>query len=160
MKRVFLGLGSNLGDREENLARALDLLGGDPRLRIARVSAIYETEPQEIAHQPWFLNLAVEAETSMFPMQLLRYALGIEREMGRVRRVAKGPRPIDIDILLYGNFTIRTPRLEVPHPRMTERRFVLEPLLEIAPDLRHPVTRLSMREHLAGIRGQAARRIG
>jgi len=147
MKTVYLGLGSNVGDREENLAKALAQLTA-PDLRIARVSSKYETEPVGFAEQRWFLNLVAEAETDLFPMQLLSRTLKIERSLGRVRTVKNGPRTIDIDILLYGKTVIRTATLEVPHPRMAERRFVLAPLAELAPDLRHPLTHKSIREML------------
>lgn len=159
MKRAYLGLGTNLGDRHGNLDRAVELLSVDPRLAVARRSAIYETEPRDVVDQPWFLNCVVEVETSMFPMQLLAHAQSVEREMGRSRRSDKGPRVIDIDILLYGSFAIKTPRLEVPHPRLTERRFALAPLAELAADLRHPTTKRTIREHLVQIQGQVARRI-
>lgn len=159
MKTAYLSLGSNLGDREANLRRALELLAS-PEIRIRRVSSLYETEPQDLRHQPWFLNLAAEIETSLFPMQLLNRVQKIEKDMGRKRIVEKGPRTIDIDIVLFGNFTIDTPRLTTPHPRMQDRRFVLEPLAELAPDLRHPVIRRSVREMLAGTAGQIVRKVG
>ncbi len=117
-------------------------------MRILRTSPIYETEPLDYTDQRWFLNLVAEAETTLFPMQLLSRTAKIERALGRVRTVSKGPRVIDIDILLYGRAVIRTPRLEVPHPRMAERRFVLVPLADLVPDLRHPVTHRSVSEML------------
>ena len=117
-------------------------------MRILRTSPIYETEPLDYTDQRWFLNLVAEAETTLFPMQLLSRTAKIEHALGRVRTVSKGPRVIDIDILLYGRAVIRTPRLEVPHPRMAERRFVLVPLADLVPDLRHPVTHRSMSEML------------
>lgn len=157
MKRIFLGLGSNLGEREENLRRARELLNA-AGIKILRESSLYETEPQDVTHQPWFLNQVVEAETSLFPMQLLSRVLKIEKELGRRRVIEKGPRTLDIDILLYHRFVIDSPVLVVPHPRMHERRFVLAPMAELAPDLRHPVTRQTMRELLGRIKGQAIRR--
>ena len=147
MRLVYLSLGSNIGDREANLRAALERLPR-PGLGLLRVSPIYETEPLDYTDQRWFLNLVAEAETSLLPMQLLAHTAKIERELGRVRTVAKGPRTIDIDILLYGNAVVRTVRLEVPHPRMAERRFVLAPLSDLAPDLRHPVSRSTVREML------------
>src|SRR5438270_11995242 len=126
MKTAFLSLGSNIEDRRENLRRAIELLAS-PDLRIKRTSSIYETEPQDLRHQPWFLNLVIEIETTLFPMQLLGRIQRIERDLGRQRTVPKGPRTIDIDIILFGDFIIDTPQLQVPHPRMTARRFVLEP---------------------------------
>jgi len=143
LKTVYLSLGSNLGDREANLRAALQ------RLSPVRQSPIYETEPIDYLDQGWFLNMVVELHTELFPRQLLTRVQKIERELGRVRGVPKGPRTLDIDILLYGNAVVRTPDLEVPHPRMNDRRFVLQPLADLAPDLRHPVTKRTIREMLA-----------
>jgi len=157
-RKTYFSIGSNLGDREQNLKTAVEMLAANPRVTILRQSSVYETEPQDVAAQPWFLNIAVEAWTSLFPMQLLTFTQSVERGMGRVRRLAKGPRIIDIDILLYGAVVVRTPTLEIPHPAMTERRFVLEPLAEIVPGLRHPVTKKTVAEHLKAIQGQTVRR--
>jgi len=129
-KTVYLSIGSNLGGRERNLRDALGLLAG-PSLRILRVSSFYETEPRDVADQPWFLNAVVEAETDLFPKQLLARLQKIERQLGRKRIRPKGPRTIDIDILLYA-VVVRTEKLEIPHPRLTERRFVLAPLADLA----------------------------
>ncbi len=159
MKTVYLGLGSNVGDRQGNLAKAIAQLAG-VGLRIGRVSSTYETEPVGFAAQRWFLNLVVEAETDLFPMQLLARTLKIERLLGRVRTIKNGPRSIDIDILFYGKTVIRSAALEVPHPRMAERRFVLAPLAELAPDLRHPLTHRSVREMLDAAPAQKFRRVG
>ncbi len=158
MKRVYLSLGSNLGNREGNLEEALGRLES-ARLHILRRSSIYETEPVGVTGQPWFLNLAVEAETSYFPMMLLGKAEQIQREMGRRRQTKDGPRNIDIDILLYGQFRIESTRLVVPHPRMAERRFVLAPMVELAPELRHPLLKRTMRELLEQLRGQGVRKL-
>ncbi len=147
MKRIYLSLGSNVGDRDANLRAALDALG-PAGIQSLRASPVYETEPVDYRDQAWFLNLVVEAETALFPMQLLTRIGRIERDLGRVRKVAKGPRTIDIDILLYGNAVVKTARLEIPHPRIAERRFVLAPLADLAPELRHPVTRQAIREML------------
>jgi 2-amino-4-hydroxy-6-hydroxymethyldihydropteridine diphosphokinase len=155
-KTAYLSLGSNIGERQENLEQALKLLEASG-IRIVHRSSIYETEPQDVANQPWFLNMVVECETRFFPVQLLTTVLHVEREMGRKRGagvIRKGPRLIDIDVLLYGNAAIETPRLGVPHPRMLERRFVLEPLLEIAPGLRHPVTKEPLSKYLGGTKNQ------
>ena len=145
---VYLSLGSNLGDRAVHIEKALTRLG-EERVRIVRRSSFYQTEPVEFQAQGWFLNIAVEAETELMPRQLLRAIGNIEREMGRKRIVRAGPRTIDIDILLYGANAVNAAELEIPHPRMTERRFVLVPMAEIAPALRHPVLRLTMVELLA-----------
>jgi 2-amino-4-hydroxy-6-hydroxymethyldihydropteridine diphosphokinase len=155
LKTVYLSLGSNVGERERYLEQAIALLEA-AGVRVLRRSHIYETEPQDVLEQPWFLNLVLEASTELFPKQLLTCTLKIERKLGRHRTRPKGPRTIDIDILLYGSAVIDAEELVVPHPRMTERRFVLEPLAELAPELRHPVTRRSVRQMLGEIKGQPA----
>ena len=157
MKTVYLGLGSNVGDREKTLQAAIDRLHS-PDLRITRASSVYETEPRERRNQRWFLNLVVEAETDLFPRQLLGRIARIEQQLGRRRLAASGPRTIDIDILFFGNFAIETPDLTIPHPRFAERRFVLAPMVELAPELRDPVTRRTMRELLPGTAGQGVRK--
>lgn len=134
---VYLSLGSNLGDREKNLRTAIAALA-KANVRVTRVSSFYETEPVDLRAQPWFLNCAVQAETELPPLELMRTLRGIESQMGSKKLIAKGPRLIDIDILLYGDETIDTPELQVPHPRMLQRKFVLVPLAEIAPNLKHP----------------------
>jgi 2-amino-4-hydroxy-6-hydroxymethyldihydropteridine diphosphokinase len=154
---VYLSLGSNLGDRAPNLALARKHLEAED-VRILRASSIYETAPRDLTAQPWFLNQVIEAETSLFPRQLLHRVLKVERVMGRKRMTPKGPRVIDVDILVFGSSTVSTADLEIPHPRIAERRFVLEPLVELAPDLRHPVTLKSVREMLAKVMDQAVRR--
>ena len=153
MKQAFLSLGSNLGDREEHLLSALERLEA-AGIHVLRRSWIYETEPQDFHDQPWFLNLVVEVETELFPRLLLARLQAIELGMGRKRGIPKGPRPIDIDILLCGDFVIDTRELKVPHPRMSDRRFVLEPLAELAPDLHHPVNGKTVREMLAETQAQ------
>jgi 2-amino-4-hydroxy-6-hydroxymethyldihydropteridine diphosphokinase len=158
MKTVYLGLGSNLGDREAMLQAAVGALEL-PRLHINRVSPIYETEPMDVPGQHWFLNLVAEAGTDLFPLQLLRHTSKIEAQLGRRRTTPKGPRSIDIDILLYGNAVVRTAALEIPHPRFRARRFVLAPLADLAPDLCDPVTRKSVRQLLAELRGQVVRKV-
>ena len=145
-----------MGERDENIERALALLERE-QIHVVVRSSIYETEPQDVAGQPWFLNIAVACETRLFPLQLLTALLRIEREIGRVRRLPRGPRVIDIDILLVGSAVIDTPQLTIPHPRMLERRFVLEPLLEIAPELLHPVTRRPLRDYLSQVKSQKLR---
>ena len=158
MKTAYLALGSNIGDREANLREALERLNTE-EIRVTRRSSLYETAPQELLDQPWFLNAVVEVETGLFPLQLLARVRAIEREMGRRRITAKGPRNIDIDILFYGHAIIATAELEVPHPRMPQRRFVLEPLAEIAPDFRHPQTGKTGSEMLAALGPQGVRRL-
>jgi len=145
---VYLSLGSNLGDRAANIERALTRLGEED-VRIVRGSSFYQTEPVELRQQGWFLNIAAEAETELMPRQMLRVIRNIERELGRKRIVRSGPRTIDIDILLFGENRVNAAELEIPHPRMTERRFVLVPMVEIAPAVRHPVLRSTMTELLA-----------
>jgi 2-amino-4-hydroxy-6-hydroxymethyldihydropteridine diphosphokinase len=155
---VYLSLGSNLGDRERNLGTALELLAS-PGLTVLRVSSIYETEPLDVREQPAFLNVVVEAATDLFPIQLLTRIQKIEVRLGRRRLRPKGPRTIDIDILLFGDSAIETDELLVPHPRLAERRFVLEPLAELTPERRHPVTRRSVKEMLAGVADQKVRKL-
>ena len=134
---VFLSLGSNVGDRENNLCAAIAALPG-LGVKIKQVSSIYETEPVDLLEQPWFLNCAVEGETTVPPVELLKRLRELEKRMGSKKPVARGPRLIDLDILVYGQQTIDSPELQVPHPRLHLRRFVLTPLAEIAPDLKHP----------------------
>jgi 2-amino-4-hydroxy-6-hydroxymethyldihydropteridine diphosphokinase len=137
MQIIYVSLGSNVGDREANLRAAISALEG-AGVRVRRVSSLYETEPVDFLEQPWFLNCVLEGETDVPAQKLLKELRGIEARMGSKKLIAKGPRLLDMDILLYGDETMDTPELQVPHPRMTERRFVLEPLAEIAPELRHP----------------------
>jgi 2-amino-4-hydroxy-6-hydroxymethyldihydropteridine diphosphokinase len=146
-KRIYLSLGSNRGDRMENLRLAMEQLG-TVGVTISRVSPFYRSEPLDFAPQAWFLNCVVEAMTSLLPMQLLNGIKSVERTLGRRPGVAKGPRPIDIDILLYENVTVRTTALTIPHERMDSRRFVLVPLRELAPTLRHPITKRTVAEML------------
>ena len=137
MITVYIALGTNVGEREANLLQALRLLP-ESGVHIRRVSSIYETEPVDYLDQEWFLNAVLEGETELDALDLLIVLRVIEARMGSKKAFAKGPRKIDLDVLLYGNETIDTPELQVPHPRMLERKFVLIPLAEIAPNLRHP----------------------
>lgn len=141
---AYLSLGSNVGDRVANLDAAivrLRILG-----EVVAVSSFYETEPVGFAAQPWFLNCVVKLETKKTPAQLLADLLALEQGMGRVRGQKNGPRVIDVDILLFGESVIESKGLTIPHPAMHQRRFVLEPLAEIAPDVRHPVFKRTIQE--------------
>lgn len=146
-KRVYLSLGSNLGDRAANMRRAVEELGRTG-VRVERVSSLYKTQPVDFGPQAWFLNCAAEAVTELMPMQLLKAVKSVERTLGRRPGVSKGPRPIDIDILLYENVVVRTAALIIPHERMNQRRFVLVPLRELAPAARHPVNKRTVAEML------------
>lgn len=143
-KLVYLSLGSNLGEREANLRAAIERLAALGQ--VVAVSSFYETEPVEFARQPWFLNCAVALQTEKMPKQFLSALQGIEKVMGRQRTQPKGPRVIDLDILLFGNSVVDSGGLTIPHPALHERRFVLEPLAEIAPEQRHPVFKRTIRE--------------
>jgi 2-amino-4-hydroxy-6-hydroxymethyldihydropteridine diphosphokinase len=159
LKRLYLSLGSNIGDRVAQLKSAIERLTADG-IAVTECSPIYETEPVDYTDQSWFLNQVACAETALFPMQLLARVERIEREMGRVRSVPKGPRTIDIDILFFGNAVVETERLQIPHPSLAERRFVLAPLADLAPELRHPVTHRTVREMLAAAPEAAVRVFG
>jgi 2-amino-4-hydroxy-6-hydroxymethyldihydropteridine diphosphokinase len=138
MATVYIGIGSNLGDREENCLRALGLLirGG---VLVRRRSSFYETEPWGVTEQPPFINMAAEAETALGPRELLVLLKDVEKRLGRAEGPRWGPRVMDLDILLYDGLILKEPGLEIPHPLMHERDFVLAPLSEIAPDVIHPV---------------------
>ena len=148
-KIVYLSLGSNLADRVQNLNTAIERLGAWGK--VVTISSFYETEPVGYADQPWFLNCAVKLNTEKMPRQLLSRILDVEQKMGRRRIQKNGPRIIDIDILLFGHSIVNTPTLVVPHPEMHNRRFVLEPLAEIAPDERHPVFKRTIGELRDGL---------
>lgn len=149
-KLVYLSLGSNLGDSERYLREAIFRLQDLGAVR--QVSAFYETQPVEVqGEQPWFLNCALAMETELMPREFLSRMLAVEQSMGRIRTQPKGPRTIDIDILLFGNDVLDTPELTVPHPAMHQRRFVLEPLAEIAPTAVHPVFKRTVRELLGSL---------
>jgi|SRR5579872_1963913 len=143
---AYLSLGSNLGDREAHLRKAITQL--ETVGRVKAVSSFYETEPVEFTQQSNFLNCAVALETPLAPTGLMPRLLEIERNLGRERVQKKGPRTIDIDILLFGDLVVESPELTIPHAAMAQRKFVLEPLAEIAPDLVHPVTKITIRQLL------------
>jgi len=146
-KTAYLSLGSNLGDRETNLREAIAHLG--ELGKVSKVSAVYETEPVEVSgRQPWFLNCAASVETELTPLEFLKRLLAIELAMGRKRTELKGPRTIDMDIIFFGEEVLDIKELSLPHPAMQHRRFVLEPLAEIAPEAWHPVLRRTVRELL------------
>jgi len=144
---IYLSLGSNLGDRAANLLAAISKLPS-AGFRTTKVSSFYETEPVDYLDQPWFLNCVVEGETDQQSLDLLRALRAIESELRIIKPFAKGPRLLDIDILLFGDQSLQTPELQIPHPRMLERKFVLAPLTEIAPELRHPSWPANARELL------------
>lgn len=148
MITVYIALGTNIGEREDNLRAAIRYLS-DVGVHVHRVSSVYETEPVDFLDQDWFLNAVLEAQTELDALDLLRALRLIETRMGSRKAFAKGPRLIDLDILLYGLETIDAPELQVPHPRMLDRKFVLVPLAEIAPTLRHPTWKSGATQLLA-----------
>ena len=155
---IYLSLGSNLGDRAANLQKAIQALpeGG---VRVLRSSSIYETEPVDFLEQPWFLNCVIEGETSHEPRRLLDELQGIERRLGSRKLIPRGPRVIDLDILFYGDAMIHEAGMEIPHPRLADRRFVLVPLAELVPEFCHPATGSTAKEMLDATSDRSAVRI-
>jgi 2-amino-4-hydroxy-6-hydroxymethyldihydropteridine diphosphokinase len=153
MSTVHIGIGSNLGDREEHCLKAIRLFP-EKGVLVRRRSSVYETEPWGVKDQARFLNMAIEGETALTPARLLEVLKMIEDEVGRVETYRWGPRVIDLDILLYDDLVMSTPELTIPHPRMHEREFVLRPLAEIAPDKTHPVLKKTVKELLSDLSTQ------
>ena len=144
MDDVYIGIGSNLGDKQENIRKAIKLM--KEKCKILKVSSLYETEPMYYKDQDKFLNCAINLETELKPQELLAFLLSVEKKLGRVRIIKNGPRTIDLDILFYDGKITKSDNLIIPHPRLHERLFVLEPLKEICPDFVHPVLRKSINE--------------
>jgi len=149
-KNTYIGIGSNLGDKEKNIKKSIDLL--KEKCRILKVSSLYETEPVGYTNQDCFLNCVVEIDTELKPEELLKFSQSIEKILGRIKTIKYGPRTIDLDILFYGNYIIKTKNLIIPHPRLHKRLFVLEPLNELCPELVHPVLKKSVEELKANLK--------
>ena len=149
MSRVFIGIGSNQGDRAALISQAVKYLGVVSGVRVARLARLLETEPVGGPPQPPYLNTVAEVETTRTPQELLDELQGIERQLGRVSSPVRwAPRPIDLDLLLYGDLVLEEPGLTIPHPRMHERKFVLEPLAQLAPELVHPALSRTVKDLL------------
>jgi len=151
---AYIGFGSNVGDGIRNCRRAIEAVGSDSRIRLVQRSPLYRTEPVGKRDQDWFINGVAAVETPMTPGELLGFLLSIEDRMGRIRKEKWGPRIIDLDILFYGDMVLDEYNLQIPHPRLQERRFVLVPLNDIAPDLIHPVFRQTVSQLLSGLKSE------
>lgn len=151
MTVAYIGIGSNLGDKAARCREAAERMGRIPGCRVQAVSGLYRTEPVGVTEQDWFLNGVAALETDLEAGELLNRLLAVERDMGRVRCGKWGPRTIDLDVLLFGSDILDLVELKVPHPHMHLRRFVLVPMVELAPDLRHPVQGKTMSELLCGV---------
>ncbi|MGP0564570.1 MULTISPECIES: 2-amino-4-hydroxy-6-hydroxymethyldihydropteridine diphosphokinase [unclassified Nitrospina] len=149
---AFIGIGSNMGDAPGHCREAIDRMRTHPALNLHTASSLYKTQPYGKTDQDWFINAVAQVVTDLSPADLLHVLLGIEKEMGRERREKWGPRKIDLDLLLYDEDTIKEENLQVPHPGIAERRFVLEPLAEISPDLVHPTLSKTIQDLLAETR--------
>ena len=155
MHKVYLSLGSNLGETKTNLQTAMALL--EEQVHITRQSSYYETEPVGYEDQPWFLNMVLEGETKLSPFELLAFTQSIEGRMKRIKTMVNGPRNIDVDILLYDDENIQSNHLTIPHPRMQQRNFVMVPLYEIAPDLQ--INGTAIGDILKNLQGEAIRKV-
>jgi 2-amino-4-hydroxy-6-hydroxymethyldihydropteridine diphosphokinase len=148
MERVLIGFGSNLGDSVQICLDAIERLRGHPLIRVIEISSLYRTRPQMLADQPWFINGVVLCRTDLPPLDLLHTIQQVERDFGRKREILWGPRTLDLDLLTFGDHLINLPSLTIPHPRLHERRFVLVPLMEVAPDWVHPAMKVPARRLL------------
>jgi len=151
---IYISLGSNLQDRKENIRRAVRRLSGHPGIEVVKCSGFYESEPLYFADQPRFLNCVVEIKTGLGLKILFKFCKEVEKSLGRKKSVRYGPRVIDLDILAYGDRVIKTAQIQIPHPRLEERRFVLEPLSELDPGWEHPVSRKNVLELLAALKNE------
>ncbi len=157
MPKAYLGLGSNISDTKENIDRAIDMLKGHSEIEVKKISSYYETEPVGYDEQDWFLNVVLEIDTTLEPYELLEFCGSIEERLKRRRIIRWGPRTIDVDILLYEGFTSRDEKLTIPHPRMTERAFVMVPLYEIAPNIK--INDKNISQILKNLDGEEIRKI-
>ncbi|TJX15703.1 2-amino-4-hydroxy-6-hydroxymethyldihydropteridine diphosphokinase [Tissierella creatinini] len=155
MHRIYLGLGSNIGESRNNIETALMLL--EKKINIIKKSSFYETEPVGFKDQPWFLNIVLEGQTELNPFELLEFTQSIEKDMKRIKTIINGPRNIDVDILIYDNLKIETENLNIPHPRMQERNFVMVPLFEIAPKM--VIDNKSIKEIVENLKGEEIRKV-